>query len=188
MLQPLLPALNRPLNIAKPRRPGHLRLRIRLLGRMIIARLVLLRRSIRLRVLARRLRFAGFLCVWGHVGWWRRSFAIVVGFVRGDAGEGAQGEGRQALLVESGAAEGHSGGGGEEVGCWGGHFGRFICLWSLYWEAGKRKVMLLLADNISRDCDVTGFGGRSDVDPACGYARVGERAKLRTFVISSWRT
>jgi hypothetical protein len=161
MLQALLASLNRPLNIPKPRRPAHLRLRIRLLRRVIITSLVLLRRSARLRVLAGDLRFTRFLRVRRHVAGRRRSLATVVGTAGGDAGESAQGEGREALLRESGAAEGHSGGGGEEeVGCWGGHCGFVVRAWWCWCtgKQGKGKLYYQLVANISRDCDVTEFG------------------------------
>jgi hypothetical protein len=150
---------------------------------------VLLRRSARLRVLARDLRFTGFLRVRRHVAGWWGSFIRSAG---GDAGESAQGEGREALLRESGAAEGHSGGGGEEeVGCWGGHCG----LWDLGWcwcsgrqEKGKLYYHLVLISHATvmlRSSVIAIF------DP--GYARVSERAKLRSlcdlimaYVIGDW--
>lgn len=158
MLQPLLPTLNTPLNIPKPSRPINLSLRIRLLGRVIITSLVLLRRSARLRVFARNLRFAGFLSTGRHVAGWRRGF---VGSESGYAGECAEGEGREALVVEGGAAEGHDGCLGEEGGCgWRLHCGElwFGCVMGSREEEGLRILRLAI---ISHDSSVTEFGGRT---------------------------
>ena len=75
-------------------------------SRVVVARLALLHRSARLRVLAWNLRLAGFLRIGRHIaGWWRR----LVDSVGGYAGEGAEDEWGEVLLGEGSAAEGHDG-------------------------------------------------------------------------------
>lgn len=115
MMHPLLPTLHLSLDISKPSRPAHFSLRIRLLSWVVVAGSAFPSGSVRLGVLAWDLRLAGFLRVGWHIAGWRR---CLVGSAGGYAGEGAQGEGREALLGEGGAAEGHDGClGNEGDGC-----------------------------------------------------------------------
>lgn len=115
VVQPFLPAFHTTLDISESSRTIHLSLRIRLLGRVVVASLGFLRRSVRLRVLARNLRLAGFLRIGRHVTGWRR---CLVCSASGYAGEGTESERREALLGEGGAVEGHDGCLGDE---WGPH-------------------------------------------------------------------
>lgn len=108
---PFLSTLYTPLDIPKSSRPIHLSLGIGLLGRVVVAGLAFLRRSVRLRVLARDLRLAGFLRIGRHIAGWRR---CLVGSASGYAGEGAKSEGREAVLGEGDATEGHDGCLGDE--------------------------------------------------------------------------